>query len=69
MGNNNKVHCVSRHFRLRGTCNVMVCDASSVPLEIDENDVVYPVQNDGNTVMSVLPLAIVLADQFASQYS
>lgn len=65
MGNNRKYHCVNKKFILRGTNNVLVCDASSVPLEVDEcMDIAYPVQNDGNTTKNVIPFAQVLVKQF-----
>ena len=63
MGNNKTVHCVKKNFKLRGTCNVKVCDASSMPLEIDDNGVIFPVQNDGNTSRGVNVLSSVLIEK------
>lgn len=63
MGRNPNIHCVDHKFLLRGTKNVRVCDASSTPLDVDINGVVYPVQNDGNTSRGVNVLSSVCAEQ------
>jgi choline dehydrogenase-like flavoprotein len=55
--------CVDQFFLLRGTKNVRVCDASSMPLEKDENGVVYPIQNDGNTTRGVNAISVVFKNQ------
>jgi choline dehydrogenase-like flavoprotein len=61
MGNNPKVHPVDGDNKLRGTRNVYVCDASSIPLDIDKCGNVYPVQNDGNSTRGVDAFALVFA--------
>jgi choline dehydrogenase-like flavoprotein len=63
MGPDPEVHSVNNKFILRGTSNVRVCDASSTPLEIDDNGVVYPVQNDGNTTRGLNAFGIVFVNQ------
>lgn len=67
MGNNPKVHCVDKDFFLRGTRNVRVCDASSIPLDIDTHGVVYPVQNDGNSSRGVNTFSVVCAEKILNQ--
>lgn len=64
MGPDGETNCVDTNFKLRGTKNVFVCDASSTPLETDDYGNVYPMQNDGNTIGGVLPFAEVFAKQF-----
>lgn len=56
--------CVNNKFILRGTKNVMVCDASACPLDVDNLGQVYPVQNDGNTIRLVVSLTSILIKQF-----
>ena len=63
MGNFQEIHCVTKEFLLRGTKNVMVCDASSTPLDIDKFGNVFPVQNDGNTTRTVNVLTSVFTEQ------
>lgn len=63
MGPNPDIHCVDTNFILRGTVNVYVCDASSIPLAIESNGDIYPVQNDGNTSRGINVLSVVLAEQ------
>jgi choline dehydrogenase len=67
MGNDPNIHCVDRDFLLRGTTNVRVCDASSMPLDVDNNCVVFPVQNDGNTSRGINVLTTVLIEKLLHQ--
>ena len=63
MGNDRRIHCVNKNFKLRGTCNVFVCDASSIPLDVDCDGNIFPIQNDGNTSRSVNTFSIVCSQK------
>ena len=58
-----QISVVDTNFKVRGTSNVYVCDASSFPLARDKVGNVFPVANDGNTSRGVMSFSIIFADQ------
>lgn len=68
MGPNPETSCVDTDFKLRGTSNVYVCDASSTPLEEDSRGFTYPLQNDGNTTRGLIALAQVFSETYKSRH-
>lgn len=56
--------CVDTSFKLKGTSNVYVIDASSTPLEKDKHGNVYPVQSDGEVTRGITAFSIIAAEQF-----
>lgn len=62
MGNDPTIHSVDTQFKLRNTNNLYIVDASVIPV-IKDNDAIYPLQNDGNTIRSINAYTQIAANQ------